>query len=60
MLVVAAAALTMSALAPVAIAEEAAERAVLVLDASGSMWGQVENMSKMSIARDVICCFSFG
>ena len=52
MLAVAAAALTMSA--PVAAAEDATERAVLVLDASGSMWGQVENTSKMSVARDVI------
>lgn len=54
MLAVAAAALTMSAPAPVAAADDAAERAVLVLDASGSMWGQLENASKMPVARDVI------
>lgn len=30
------------------------ERAILVLDASGSMWGQVEGTPKIAIARDVI------
>ncbi|MEL6961360.1 MAG: VWA domain-containing protein [Pseudomonadota bacterium] len=30
------------------------ERAVLVLDASGSMWGQIEGTHKITIARDVI------
>ena len=27
---------------------------IIVLDASGSMWGQVENQPKIEIARDVI------
>ena len=35
-------------------ANDAAERAILVLDASGSMWGQVEGTPKITIARDVI------
>ncbi|MEM9439792.1 MAG: VWA domain-containing protein [Pseudomonadota bacterium] len=30
------------------------ERAVLILDASGSMWGQIEGTHKITIARDVI------
>ena len=30
------------------------ERAILVLDASGSMWGQIEGTHKITIARDVI------
>ncbi len=47
-------ALTLSGQVRVAIADEAAGRAVLVLDASGSMWGQVENTSKIIVARDVI------
>lgn len=36
----------------VSAAEE--ERVVLVLDASGSMWGQVEGRSKIEIARDTV------
>lgn len=39
---------------PAALADEAAERAILVLDASGSMWGQVDGTPKIAIARDVI------
>jgi Ca-activated chloride channel family protein len=31
-----------------------AERAILVLDASGSMWGQIEGTPKITIAQDVI------
>ena len=30
------------------------ERAILVLDASGSMWGQIDGTPKITIARDVI------
>ena len=30
------------------------ERAILVLDASGSMWGQIDGTHKITIARDVI------
>lgn len=36
------------------MADEATERAILVLDASGSMWGQVDGTPKITIARDVI------
>ncbi|MGD2132868.1 MAG: VWA domain-containing protein [Maricaulaceae bacterium] len=32
----------------------APEDAILVLDGSGSMWGQIEGVAKISIARDVI------
>ena len=32
----------------------AAERAVLILDASGSMWGQLEGRAKIDIAREVV------
>ena len=32
----------------------AAERAIIVLDASGSMWGQIDGTAKISIARDVL------
>ena len=45
-------ALTGFARAGVAAGE--AERAVLVLDVSGSMWGQVDNAPKIAVARDVI------
>jgi Ca-activated chloride channel homolog len=38
--------------APAAEAPKA--RAMLVLDASGSMWGQIEGKSKIEIARDVV------
>ncbi|MGI9450275.1 MAG: vWA domain-containing protein, partial [Geminicoccaceae bacterium] len=45
-------------LAAPAIAEDEAtastERAILVLDASGSMWGQIDGTPKIAIARDVI------
>ena len=47
------AASTMLAALP-AIADEAAERAILVLDASGSMWGQVDGVAKYKVARKVI------
>ncbi|OWU83670.1 hypothetical protein ATO6_17570 [Oceanicola sp. 22II-s10i] len=32
----------------------AADRAMIVLDGSGSMWGQIEGKSKIEIARDVL------
>ncbi|MBV7410056.1 VWA domain-containing protein [Maritimibacter sp. DP1N21-5] len=37
-------------------AQEATERpqAILVLDASGSMWGQIDGVNKIVIARDVV------
>lgn len=42
-------------LAPVyVVAMPNAEKVILVLDASGSMWGQVDSLPKISIARDVI------
>lgn len=47
--VVAAAALTAGTLA--AAAEE---RAIIVLDASGSMWGQIDGTPRIAIARDVL------
>jgi Ca-activated chloride channel family protein len=36
------------------VAPAKAEDAILVLDASGSMWGQIEGRSKVEIARDVM------
>ncbi|MDF3362753.1 VWA domain-containing protein [Sulfitobacter sp. Ks41] len=33
---------------------QAAEDVVIVYDASGSMWGQIDGISKMEIARDVL------
>lgn len=42
-------------LAPVCVvAMPNAEKVILILDASGSMWGQVDSRPKISIARDVI------
>lgn len=35
-------------------AASAAERAVIVLDASGSMWGQIDGKPKLEIARDAL------
>ncbi|MFV2091850.1 MAG: VWA domain-containing protein [Hyphomicrobiales bacterium] len=35
-------------------AQTAPGNAMLVLDASGSMWGQIEGISKMQIAREVV------
>ena len=32
----------------------AQDRAMVVLDASGSMWGQVDGTTKMEIARDAV------
>lgn len=39
---------------PAAVAESPAARVILVLDASGSMWGQIEGRPKIEIARQVI------
>ncbi|RFF28212.1 VWA domain-containing protein [Wenzhouxiangella sp. 15181] len=46
----------MAALLPLAAQAEQAqtEKTILVLDASGSMWGQIEGESKIAIARSVI------
>ncbi len=30
------------------------QRVILVLDASGSMWGQINGKAKMDIAKDVV------
>ena len=32
----------------------AAERAIIVLDASGSMWGQIDGTAKITIARETL------
>ncbi|MDH3580550.1 MAG: VWA domain-containing protein [Hyphomicrobiales bacterium] len=40
--------------APASVAAGDTERAVLVLDASGSMWGQVDDVAKITVARNVI------
>ena len=42
-----------SALAPAALAQEQPST-ILVLDASGSMWGQIDGVNKITIARDVV------
>ena len=42
-----------SALAPAALAQEQPST-ILVLDASGSMWGQIDGVSKVEIAREVM------
>ena len=41
-------------LAPAASAAEEGKRVILVLDASGSMWGQIDGKSKMQIAKEVV------
>ncbi|MDZ7810016.1 MAG: hypothetical protein U5L11_07415 [Arhodomonas sp.] len=46
-------ALVMTA-APVSGQSAGTGKTVLVLDASGSMWGQIEGEAKISIAREVI------
>jgi Ca-activated chloride channel family protein len=35
-------------------AAEPAEKSILVLDASGSMWGQIDGVNKITIAREVV------
>ena len=42
-----------SALEPAALAQERPST-ILVLDASGSMWGQIDGINKITIARDVV------
>ena len=37
-----------------AVAAHAAERAIIVLDASGSMWGQIDGKTKLEIARQTL------
>lgn len=37
-----------------AVAVHAAERAIIVLDASGSMWGQIDGKPKLEIAREAL------
>ncbi|MGI9421260.1 MAG: vWA domain-containing protein [Geminicoccaceae bacterium] len=39
---------------PLAADESGSEKAILILDASGSMWGQVDGTHKITIAREVI------
>lgn len=41
-------------LAPVAHGQTVREQVMLVLDASGSMWGQIDGVSKIEIAREQI------
>jgi Ca-activated chloride channel family protein len=49
-----AASIASAVLASAAPAQDAQDDAILVLDASGSMWGQIEGRNKILIARDVI------
>lgn len=44
----------LSAALSLSFAAAAEERVVLVLDASGSMWGQIEGRTKIEIARDTV------
>ncbi len=37
-----------------ALSAEAAERTIIVLDASGSMWAQIDDTPRIAIARDVL------
>jgi len=37
-----------------AMAAEAADRAIIVLDGSGSMWGQIDGKAKLEIARETL------
>ncbi len=46
--------LLLSTFASRADAQDGGGRAILVLDASGSMWGQIEGRTKIEIAREVI------
>lgn len=48
------AALGFLALAAFVAPAQAADRAIIVLDASGSMWGQIDGEAKMSIARHTL------
>src|SRR5690606_17493090 len=44
----------MAAMASPLLAQEEISRTILVLDASGSMWGQIDGKAKIEIAREVI------
>ncbi len=47
--------LAMNIVSPLkAVAEDPPEDAILILDASGSMWGQIEGENKITIAREVL------
>src|SRR5690606_39991818 len=50
----AAATLAATAIFVIATAANAADDVVVVYDASGSMWGQIDGVSKIEIARDVM------
>lgn len=39
---------------PAAAQQDEGERVILVLDASGSMWGQIDGRSKIDIAKEVV------
>ena len=39
---------------PVATEQETSDKAVIILDGSGSMWGQIDGTAKISIAKNVI------
>lgn len=39
---------------PAGAADDATDDAILVLDASGSMWGQIDGVNKIVIAKDVV------
>lgn len=41
-------------LAPAILFAQTTSRTILVLDASGSMWGQIEGKAKITIAQDVV------
>ena len=41
-------------LSPAAVTAQESSRAILVLDASGSMWGQIDGKAKITIAQEVI------
>lgn len=49
-----AAGLSLAATAQQAPAPAARQDAILILDASGSMWGQIDGVNKIVIARDVV------
>ena len=46
--------LTTLLLLPFAVAAQERSNTILVLDGSGSMWGQIEGVNKIVIARDVV------
>lgn len=46
--------LALSLLATTASSAIAGDNVMLVLDASGSMWGQIEGRSKVEIARETV------